>query len=123
MLCPKCRSVVDPDVVRCSCGQLLKESPPPTDAQLAVNELQRDRERRMLMQAGLHNKKVGGFWFIAGVAVTLFTMMTTGGGAYIVAWGAIVAGAWQYLRGAKQISEAERDRPAQKMSADPPPFV
>ena len=45
---------------------------------------------------------IGGLWLIGGIAVTVGTYMIaeeSGGGRYIVAWGAMLAGGIQFLRG------------------------
>lgn len=46
------------------------------------------------------NMIFGALWFIAGIAVTYFTYKAAeGGGTYIIAWGAILFGAIQFLKG------------------------
>ncbi|MCW0218846.1 MAG: hypothetical protein OJI67_11040 [Prosthecobacter sp.] len=43
---------------------------------------------------------VGGLWFFGGLAVTVFTYLSSaGGGTYVVAWGAILFGGIQFFRG------------------------
>jgi hypothetical protein len=49
------------------------------------------------------NMLVGGLWCGGGLLVTLFTYMAaSGGGTYVVAWGAIIFGGWQLLKGISQ---------------------
>jgi hypothetical protein len=57
---------------------------------------------------GHRNKEVGGIAFIVGCLVTLFTFVNAHankGGVYIIAYGAIIFGGLQYLRGVKQSRE------------------
>lgn len=43
---------------------------------------------------------VGGLWLFGGLAVTAFTYLgASGGGSYVVAWGAIIFGGLQFFRG------------------------
>jgi hypothetical protein len=59
----------------------------------AILEAKRARHRR--------NMTVGGLWCVGGTAVTLitYTAASSGGGTYVVAWGAILFGALQFLAG------------------------
>lgn len=60
--------------------------------------------------AGKQNMIFGALWFFGGVAVTVFTKMGAGaGGVYIVAWGAIVFGAVQFIRGAVQCNRGNSE--------------
>lgn len=46
------------------------------------------------------NMVVGGLWCGGGLAVTLYTYVAaSGGGTYVVAWGAIIFGGWQFVKG------------------------
>lgn len=48
---------------------------------------------------------VGGLWCVGGLVVTIATMAAaSGGGTYVVAWGAIIFGAIQFIRGAANAS-------------------
>jgi hypothetical protein len=50
--------------------------------------------------AGMRNMAFGSLWCIGGTVVTVVTLsMAANGGTYVVAWGAIVFGALQFLRG------------------------
>lgn len=65
----------------------LENGRPPSAAQVALARGKRD----ML---------VGGLWCGGGLAVTLVTYMAaSGGGTYLVAWGAIIFGGWQFVKG------------------------
>jgi len=53
-----------------------------------------------LIARGKRDMVVGGLWCGGGIAVTLYThAAAAGGGTYIVAWGAILFGGIQFLRG------------------------
>jgi len=46
---------------------------------------------------------VGGLWCFGGTAVTVYTYSAaSGGGTYVVAWGAIIFGGIQFLKGLTQ---------------------
>ncbi len=54
-------------------------------------------------RTGQTNMVIGGIVFLVGLVLTLGTMaMASGGGTYVVAWGAIVFGGLQFLRGLAQ---------------------
>jgi hypothetical protein len=49
------------------------------------------------------NMLYGGICFLAGIVVTLVTFMaSSGGGTYILVWGAIIFGGFQFFRGLLQ---------------------
>jgi hypothetical protein len=55
--------------------------------------------------AGKKNMAYGALWCIGGIVVTAATYgaaASAGGGTYVVAWGAIVFGAIQFIRGLVQ---------------------
>ncbi len=56
--------------------------------------------------AAKRNMLIGGLWCIGGTVVTVLTYQAAannpGGGSYVVAWGAIIFGAFQFLRGVFQ---------------------
>ena len=55
--------------------------------------------------AGRKNMIYGALWCIGGIVVTVVTYsIASGGGTYIIAWGAIVFGAIQFFRGLIQSS-------------------
>lgn len=58
---------------------------------------------RTVAAVAKRNMLVGGLWCGGGLLVTLFTYMAaSGGGTYVVAWGAIIFGGWQFLKGISQ---------------------
>ena len=53
--------------------------------------------------AARRNMLVGGLWCGGGIAVTAITYLNaSGGGTYVVAWGAIIFGGFQFLKGLSQ---------------------
>jgi len=57
------------------------------------------------MQHGLRNMAVGAIVCLIGIAVTAGTYSAaSSGGHYVVAWGAIVFGAFQFLKGLFQLA-------------------
>ncbi|GAH12104.1 unnamed protein product, partial [marine sediment metagenome] len=76
-------------------GQLVKEGLEPELAALVMQQLWTLRHR-----AGTKNMLYGAFFFLGGLIFTGITyLMATEGGAYVIAYGAIVFGAIQFLRG------------------------
>jgi hypothetical protein len=67
----------------------------------ALQEYQDSPEaRRMLASKYARQMVYGIFWAVGGTAVTIWTYATaTGGGSYVVAWGAIVFGIIAFFRG------------------------
>ena len=60
---------------------------------------------RAIRDAAKKNMLYGGLWCVGGTAVTIGTYSAaSGGGSYVVAWGAIVFGAIQFFRGVTQAS-------------------
>ncbi len=56
---------------------------------------------------GKKNMLYGALWFIGGIMVTLGTLaMASGGGTYIVAWGAVLFGGIQFVQGLIQYAQA-----------------
>jgi hypothetical protein len=57
------------------------------------------------MQHGLRNMAIGAVVCLIGIAVTAGTYSAaSSGGHYVVAWGAIVFGAFQFLKGLFQLA-------------------
>ncbi len=59
-------------------------------------------------EAGQRNMLFGALWCVGGIVVTAATFAAasnSGGGSYVVAWGAIVFGAIQFFRGLSQSAE------------------
>jgi len=57
---------------------------------------------------GRKNMLVGGLWCAGGTVVTVgtYSMVASGGGSYFVAWGAILFGGFQFLKGLFQFMKA-----------------
>jgi hypothetical protein len=71
-----------------------------------VNELKQARAEAQKV-AAQKNMFYGAFWCIGGIAVTVLTYQAAsdmGGGRFIIAWGAALVGAIQFLRGLTQLS-------------------
>jgi len=51
------------------------------------------------------NMVVGGLWCVGGIVVTAVTysQASSGGGRYVMAWGAILFGGIQFVRGLLQL--------------------
>jgi hypothetical protein len=72
-------------------------------ADVPVNAL----EAQALREAGNKNMFFGALWFLGGLIVTVLTFTAAqGGGRYVIAWGAVVFGAIQFIRGFSQVSGA-----------------
>lgn len=80
----------------------------PQLAQFVVDEVSKHQREavREQSQAGQRNMLFGAIWFLGGVAVTVASYNAAaggaGGGRYVIAWGAIVFGAIQFVRGMVQ---------------------
>lgn len=75
-------------------------------AAAVVNNLAATR-RDQRRDAGSKNMLYGALWAIGGTAVTVATYSAAqGGGTYVVAWGAILFGAIQFLQGIYQSTSA-----------------
>lgn len=62
-----------------------------------------------LAELGTRNMIRGGIAFVAGTVITVGSLAAaSGGGTYVVAWGAIAYGAIQFFRGVSQRSRARR---------------
>jgi len=69
-----------------------------------VTSLSRMR-KKAIREAGRKKMLYGALWCIGGIIVTVITYSAaSGGGRYIVAWGAIIFGAIQFFRGLVQSS-------------------
>lgn len=54
---------------------------------------------------GRRDMIVGGLWCVGGLVVTIATYSaSSGGGRYVVAWGAIIFGAIQFFRGLSKLA-------------------
>jgi len=59
-------------------------------------------------EAGRRNMIIGAIWCVGGIAVTTLTYQAAangGGGTYMIAWGVILFGGIQFLRGVAQSSK------------------
>ena len=98
--CPKCeRNVFDSDGGICgNCGYRPQGSAsnvsPAASSAVAVPA---PGERAI----GQRNMAVGALWCIGGLVVTAATYSSaaSSGGSYIVAWGPVLFGGWQFLKG------------------------
>lgn len=79
-------------------------------AEIVVTNLVEARDRA-IREEGQKNMLYGGLWFMGGVAVTAFSYLAAGpgGGRYVLAWGAILFGAIQFIRGAVQSSGRQKN--------------
>ncbi|MDI1481492.1 hypothetical protein [Polyangium sp. y55x31] len=59
---------------------------------------------------GKRDMVVGGLWCVGGIAVTAITYASAanGGGRYVMAWGAIIFGGIQFVRGLIRFAAANR---------------
>ena len=82
---------------------LIKSGLTPADADYVINELNnyyKQEERK----AGKKNMLYGALWCIGGIIVTVMTYQAAaGGGTYVVAWGAILYGGIQFIKGVSQM--------------------
>jgi hypothetical protein len=100
MECPECRLLNPPTAQRCDCGydfqtQKMKASYIPGYLPPAV-----------VRDLGRRDMRIGGIVFAGGLVVTIATyQMATerGGGYYLMAYGPIIWGAIQFLRGASRV--------------------
>lgn len=72
------------------------------DAEAAAGVVAQVKQERIQARRVEAQKKMfyGAFWCIGGLAVTVLTYQAAaGGGRFVIAWGAVVFGAFQFLRG------------------------
>lgn len=126
-LCPSCRKNVnsppDPEpkpeqVVEAAYGfaaEQMRQGVAPSQVQKILIERELDAESAANVvgdlkrsqaeawrQAGQRNMIIGTLWCFGGIALTTVTYQAAagaGGGKYVVAWGAILFGGIQFLRG------------------------
>lgn len=137
-VCPACRRNVDaPPAPRPEAGRAAEETdriaaqqvthglaPPAVEALLkergldagdaatVVDRLEQTRAMAM-RHAARRNMACGAAWCVVGIAVTALTYhgaATAGGGKFVVAWGAIVFGGLQFIRGLAQLAESSPAR-------------
>jgi TonB family protein len=69
---------------------------------------------------GRSNAVVGAVFFFGGIAITAITYAAAeGGGTYVLAWGAIVFGFIQMIRGLSQMSDERHEDPEPFYEAQP----
>jgi hypothetical protein len=64
------------------------------------------------MQPGLRNMAIGAIVCVVGIVITAatYSAASSGGGHYVVAWGAIIFGAVQFLKGLFQLATGPGER-------------
>jgi hypothetical protein len=83
-------------------SKLMEKGLDQQSASIVVRNLARLRSNAV-KDAGKKNMLFGALWCIGGLVVTAVTYSAaSGGGTYIVAWGAIIFGAIQFFRGVFQ---------------------
>jgi hypothetical protein len=67
--------------------------------------------------SGIRNILFGAFWFFGGIIATIYSYSSAlSGGTYIIAWGAIIFGGIQLLRGLSQYSSVPSDTQKPQMT-------
>ncbi len=98
-------------------GNALERPNPPASTAVPGNVMgparKRSRSNAMsspLRSIGARNMTIGGLICVVGLGVTVFSYLAAaespGGGTYFVAWGAVVFGGIQFIRGAIQFGKA-----------------
>lgn len=81
---------------------LIEKGLRPEDADVVITNLQ-NQYRQEKQEAGNKNMLYGALWCIGGLLVTFLTYWAaSGGGTYVVAWGAVIFGAIQFFKGVFQ---------------------
>ncbi|MDQ5908051.1 MAG: hypothetical protein QG599_142 [Pseudomonadota bacterium] len=87
-------------------NNLIEQGLDAESAKVVVSNLDEARKKQKQEQ-GQKNMGFGTLWCIGGLVVTAVTYSAaSGGGHYVVAWGAVVFGAIQFLQGLFQYSTA-----------------
>lgn len=91
--------VSGPNIVQ----QLVERGLSTQDAAMVVRQT-REARTEGRHAAGRKNMLIGALWCVGGLAVTFFSYQSasTGGGSYVVTWGAVVFGGIQFVRGLAQ---------------------
>ena len=85
-------------------GMLVEQGLDQESASKVVSDLNQ-MKGEAIRDAGKKNMIYGALWAVGGTVVTVATYSAaSGGGSYVVAWGAILFGAIQFIRGAVQTS-------------------
>ena len=83
---------------------LVQQGLDPESAVIVVSNLTQMRSEA-IRKAGKKEMLYGALWCVGGTIVTVATYAAaSGGGTYIIAWGAIIVGAIQFFRGLWQWS-------------------
>lgn len=78
------------------------------DAQCIIDHV-KEQIKDVRLKHAKDEMKYGALWFIGGLIVTVATYsLAENGGSYIVTWGAILWGGWQFLRGAIEKNNIEK---------------
>ena len=81
---------------------LIEKGLRPEDADVVITNLQ-NQYRQEKQEAGNKNMLYGALWCIGGLLVTFLTYCAaSSGGTYVVAWGAVIFGAIQFVKGVFQ---------------------
>jgi hypothetical protein len=92
--CPKCGLVNPPAATRCDCGYDF------ASGRMKQSYLVPNLNWQSI---GRRNMLYGALWFVGGLAVTVGSFFfAPPNGVFVVAWGAILFGALQFIRGVFQ---------------------
>jgi hypothetical protein len=102
--CPTCKLVNPATAVLCDCGWSF------VDGKMAErpHDLAREDERQQERRSGANRQMaIGALLFVVGVVITAATYASasTGGGRYVVAYGAIIVGIVKMIRGAVALNQ------------------
>jgi hypothetical protein len=106
--CTFCKQVAPDEAIKCPyCGhEVIDPTAPkgssdmPATPRSIPNTAPDVRIRDALRAAAERDMRVGGLWCLGGIVVTAVTYSAaSGGGSYVIAWGAIVFGGIQFIRG------------------------
>jgi hypothetical protein len=94
--CPQCGWRNPTSTIRCKCGYDFVTG---TKRKSFMQYYEEDQSP-VIQEIGKKNMLYGALWCMGGIIVTTVTYIMAGeGGTYIVTWGAIVFGAFQFFKG------------------------
>ena len=97
--------VKDEDIIK----DLVEQGLDAESAEVVVANLA-DMRNEQQQKAAKKNMGLGALWAVGGTVVTAATYgAASGGGHYVVAWGAIAFGAIQFFQGLAQYSKVKRE--------------